>query len=727
MNLSRHGNTILKSMMIPLIIYLFFPNASALSRTVTVGIYENKPKIFTEETGQPAGIFIDILEAIAKDENWHLKYVPGSWEDCLNRLSKGEIDLMPDVAFTTDRDQVFTFNTEPVLSSWSQVYARKGSKIQSILDLEGKRIAVLKGSIQEISFTQLANGFGLTTIIIPASSYISTMKMVADNEADAAITNNFFGLMNASRFNLENTAVIFNPTALFFATPRNLQSDLLNIIDDHILKMKQDSNSIYYQSMKKWTSEKVHFQIPHWIVSLGLITGAFLLMSLIGSLIMKQQVDARTSELANRNEQMVIIDRTLRNTTSHLNLQFVLEKALNGALNLTDSEGGALFMKDPESGQFFEGASINISGTIIANSAMPAIQILDNAFDHSEPILLWDPMVPTDYITRETECAGGLRYYTAFRMQVRDEVIGILCIYSRIAMKPDETKLNLVRDICAPVALAMENARLYEQVKNHAKKLEQQVSERTKELAAAMIKAQDADRIKSAFLATMSHELRTPLNSIIGFTGIMLQGLAGPLNEEQQKQMSMVQSSSRHLLALINDVLDISKIEAGQLDLSISTFNLRDSIEKMVQLVAPGAEKKGIKLSFEILLENKFVSTDQRRMEQIILNLLNNAIKFTEKGHVNLSCLTENSHFLISISDTGIGIKSENLNNLFQPFHQIDTGLSRKHEGTGLGLSICKKLLELMGGSIRVDSIWGKGSTFTVQIPMETGDIDEKM
>jgi hypothetical protein len=220
----------------------------------------------------------------------------------------------------------------------------------------------------------------------------------------------------------------------------------------------------------------------------------------------------------------------------------------------------------------------------------------------------------------------------------------------------------------------------------------------------------------------MSHELRTPLNSIIGFTGIMLQGLAGPLNPEQHKQMTMVQNSSRHLLALINDVLDISKIEAGQLQLAVTSFDLRSSIEKMVKLVTPLADKKGLDLRVNISENTGAISSDQRRLEQVILNLITNAVKFTEKGHAAIACRNENDHYLLSVSDTGIGMKQEELPHIFQPFHQIDTGLARKIEGTGLGLSICKKILDMMGGTITVESQWQQGSTFTVRIPRQPGE-----
>jgi len=234
--------------------------------------------------------------------------------------------------------------------------------------------------------------------------------------------------------------------------------------------------------------------------------------------------------------------------------------------------------------------------------------------------------------------------------------------------------------------------------------------------------AQAADQLKSAFLATMSHELRTPLNSIIGFTGIMLQGLTGPLNDEQQKQMTMVQNSSRHLLSLINDVLDISKIEAGQLVLSCLPFDLAAAVDKMVKLVSPLAEKKGIELRLDLAHAPATITTDQRRLEQVILNLLNNSVKFTEEGYVAVACRRQNDLVVLSFSDTGIGMQQEELQHLFQPFRQIDTGLSRKREGTGLGLSICKKIVEMMGGSIEVQSSWGQGSTFRVLLPLQPGE-----
>ncbi len=258
-----------------------------------------------------------------------------------------------------------------------------------------------------------------------------------------------------------------------------------------------------------------------------------------------------------------------------------------------------------------------------------------------------------------------------------------------------------------------------DELRGHRDNLEELITERTTELIEAKEQAEAADRVKSVFLATMSHELRTPLNSIIGFTGILQQGLSGPLNEEQKKQLGMVRASGNHLLNLINDVLDISKIEAGQLQVSIEPFDLRAVIESVTQSAKPLAEKKCIGLEVAIAPDVGTIASDLRRVEQILLNLISNGIKFTEEGSVYVGCSLQNQEVLVRVIDTGIGIKSEDMELLFKPFQQVQTGSERHFEGTGLGLSICRKLLNLLGGKIEVQSEWGKGSTFSFTLPVE--------
>ncbi|MDA3814358.1 MAG: ATP-binding protein [Candidatus Cloacimonetes bacterium] len=282
---------------------------------------------------------------------------------------------------------------------------------------------------------------------------------------------------------------------------------------------------------------------------------------------------------------------------------------------------------------------------------------------------------------------------------------------------PEETEI--VIEVANQITIAIEKARMLKETKGYATELEQRVKARTAELELEKKRAESADRLKSAFLATMSHELRTPLNSIIGFSGILLRESPGPLNPEQKKQLSMVRKSSQHLLSLINDVLDLSKIEAEQLNLHIESFDLCDSLNNVIVASKPFADKKKIQLDVSISADINTISSDKRRVEQILLNLVNNAIKFTSQGSVKIECEHIEENIIVKIKDTGIGIEKEKLNQLFKPFSQIDTGLTRAYEGTGLGLSICNKLLDMLAGDISVESEIGKGSTFTVTLPVE--------
>lgn len=324
-------------------------------------------------------------------------------------------------------------------------------------------------------------------------------------------------------------------------------------------------------------------------------------------------------------------------------------------------------------------------------------------------------------------------FYSAIAVPliVDDETFGSLVIYAAELGAFDTTEAGLLEDLGENIAHGISALRAQKQraeamaeLERARNELEVRVAERTRDLQIAKEAAESADRIKSAFLATMSHELRTPLNSIIGFTGILLQDMAGPLNGEQKKQLGMVQNSAHHLLALINDVLDISKIEAGQLQMHFQPFDLRDSIERVRQAIEPLAERKNLRLNVLVEAGIKAVTGDRRRVEQVLMNLLSNAVKFTDQGTISICCGMSDEGIEISVTDTGIGIKVQDLPALFQPFRQVETGLSRRHEGTGLGLSICKRLLELMGGSIRVRSVPGSGSTFTFTLPAARG-LDE--
>ncbi len=251
---------------------------------------------------------------------------------------------------------------------------------------------------------------------------------------------------------------------------------------------------------------------------------------------------------------------------------------------------------------------------------------------------------------------------------------------------------------------------------DHRDHLESIVADRTRELSDANERLKELDRLKSMFIASMSHELRTPLNSIIGFTGIMVKGMTGPINPEQKKQLGMVQDSARHLLALINDVIDISKIEAGKIEADVSTFDLADVIRDIQNTFAPQAAEQGLALNIQIP-ESIAVTSDDRRIKQIIMNLVSNAIKFTDTGRAGLIVHRQGSMVTVSVSDTGIGINGEDLQKIFRPFERIAVP-GRLTEGTGLGLYLSQKLARFLGGDITAESEIHKGSVFTFSFPI---------
>lgn len=259
----------------------------------------------------------------------------------------------------------------------------------------------------------------------------------------------------------------------------------------------------------------------------------------------------------------------------------------------------------------------------------------------------------------------------------------------------------------------------------HAADLERRVEERTallretnEDLAQAVERAQAADRAKSAFLSAMSHELRTPLNSVIGFTGVLLGGMAGPLQPQQEEPLRIVQRNGRHLLDLINDVLDLSKIEASEMRLAASPFDLVQSLREAMESLAPAAAAKGLELVQSCAVETLPMTGDRRRVAQILLNLLSNAVKFTEKGSVTLALARGKDQVHLAVRDTGPGIPAKDLPRLFTEFEQLDEGLARRNEGTGLGLALSRRLARLMNGTIEVESQLGLGTTFTLTLPL---------
>ena len=323
---------------------------------------------------------------------------------------------------------------------------------------------------------------------------------------------------------------------------------------------------------------------------------------------------------------------------------------------------------------------------------------------------LWADSNDRERYVAAVKSEGRVREMEARFRTKSGKVLDGLVFGESIVLGEQLCMLTIIRDIT-------ERKKTEAELEKYRLHLEDLVNERTAELEAANEKLRELDQLKSLFIASMSHELRTPLNSIIGFTGILLQGLAGPLNDEQRKQLGMVKGSSHHLLDLITDIIDISKIEAGKISLSIGFFDLSSTAREVLESFQPAAGRKSLKLTIEAP-DQLQVRSDERRVRQVLVNLIGNAVKFTSAGEVSVAIKGENNIARIAVQDTGPGIRTEDMGRLFQFFSQITYNDMPKHEGTGLGLYLSKKLMNLLGGNIQAESEFGKGSVFTMRLPL---------
>ena len=268
-------------------------------------------------------------------------------------------------------------------------------------------------------------------------------------------------------------------------------------------------------------------------------------------------------------------------------------------------------------------------------------------------------------------------------------------------------------------ALAKEFNEMTAAVQEARMGLEQKIDERTKDLKVSNQRLAEVSAHKSQFLASMSHELRTPLNAIIGFSEVLLETMAGPLTEKQAEYLQDILSSGQHLLSLINDILDLSKVEAGRMDLELTTFDVSTSLESALNLIRERANRHAIQLKLEVDERVGLFTADERKFKQVVLNLLSNAVKFTrENGMVRVKAVLKDENLEVSVSDTGIGISKEDQKKIFTAFQQVGDDYTRKQEGTGLGLDLAKKFVELHGGQISVESELGRGSTFIFTLPV---------
>jgi len=421
-----------------------------------------------------------------------------------------------------------------------------------------------------------------------------------------------------------------------------------------------------------------------------------------------QELQERTHALARSVDELQALGEVGRAVSSSLDLETVLATIVSRANQLSGTDAGAIYEYDEEAEVFYLRATQNLDAEFVELLRATPIRKGEGATgrlaETREPTQIPDILQDSTYQfrLRDALVRGSYRALLAVPLLREDRIIGGLIVNRKTpgAFSPDV--IELLRTFATQSALAIQNARLFQEIEEKSRQLEV------------------ANRHKSEFLASMSHELRTPLNAVIGFSEVLLERMFGEINDKQDEYLQDILSSGRHLLSLINDILDLAKIEAGRMELEVIDFHLPQAIDNAITLVRERAARRAITLAIEIDPRLGEIKGDERKVKQVLLNLLSNAIKFTpEGGHVGVQAGLSDGFAEVAVTDTGVGIAPEDHEAVFEEFRQVGTDYAKKHEGTGLGLTLSRRFVELHGGKIWVKSQLGQGATFTFTLPVK--------
>jgi signal transduction histidine kinase len=419
-----------------------------------------------------------------------------------------------------------------------------------------------------------------------------------------------------------------------------------------------------------------------------------------------KELEARTAELTQSVEKLTALGEVSRAVSSTLDVETVLDTIVSRATQLAGADGCAISEYDDATAMFHVRATHGIDAALVGTlRAMPLRKgegVMGRAAETREPIQVADIAVPGAYQShlRDVIIGAGFRAVLSVPLLREDQIIGSLSLNRRSPGEFPPEVVEVLKTFATQSALAIQNARLFREIADKSAQLEV------------------ASRHKSEFLANMSHELRTPLNAIIGFSEVLTERMFGELNEKQEEYLKDIYASGQHLLSLINDILDLSKIEAGRMELEVADFDLPSAIDNALILVRERAGRRGITLGHSVDEGLGTIRGDERKVKQVLLNLLSNALKFTpEGGRIDVSARLQDGAAEIAVADTGVGIAPEDQEAVFEEFRQVGTA-DKKVEGTGLGLALSRKFIELHGGRIWVMSQVGVGSTFTFTLPV---------
>lgn len=695
---------------------------SRAEHAITFGLHMNKPLNFKDTDGQAKGLIIDVFSHIANQEGWKVTFAPCEWAECLSRLKSGEIDVLSAIGFTEKRAKIYDFTETPLITNWGLVVTQPNTPIQSVIDLEGTTIAVMKRAGHTTVLQALMKEFGINANYLEVDSFKSVLRAVDDKKANAGVVNRLFATQFINDYQVIKSSIIFNPVEIRYAFTKGKHGEILKVVDRYLLQMRKDKGSVYFQALDRWFGQDKGDLFPIWLKwltgSLTLIIG-FLFM---GTLALKNRVKKAAGEIVKRRViEIKLIEKT--------ELQQLLYKVTAIANETNDADAGmaaclkeicdyttwpvghiyavsrsdpdlliptnSWHLEDPEWFADFHG--LTMKTTFKKGVGMPGRVLASGA-----PEWIEDVTGNPEFIRAVQGVDIIVKAGFCFPIKVRNEVVAVMEFFSPFAQKADRALMQSIENIGTQIG------RLHERASAEM------------ELLKAKEAAEAANKAKSTFLSSMSHELRTPLNAIIGFSGMIKEETFGPINNDDYcGYVKDIHHSGQHLLELINDILDVSSIEANALELYEENISLTDIVETSIHLIQPLADERQVRINVHIDPKTPTVYADGRRVEQVLLNLLSNAVKFTpEKGEVTVSAqLNDNGSLSLIVSDTGVGMTEEETKTAISRFGQVENNLNRSHEGTGLGLPLTIGLMEKHDGTLEIKSKKDLGTTISATFP----------
>lgn len=657
-----------------LIALLNTPAFAVENRIIRVGLFQNKPAVFQDENGEVEGLYADLVNEIARLENWKIDYVLDTWEGCLKRLSSGDIDLMTSIAYSLDRDSFADYSREAVWSLWGMVFLPMKSPVQKVEDLAGKTVAIVESEITGINFLKLTKTFSVDCRILRLPSYDDVFKAVSEGRADAGVVNNIFGVRNSANYLLQSSPIMFSPISGFFAVSEGRNGEIITSIDRYMGQWKRDPNSVYYKSLKVWLGNQPEKTpvTPLWVPVGSVIFVAVVLCMFVWTYLLRRLVHLKTEELRKNEER----------------LRELFEQSPIGLMLCTLS--GSFVIANPKFAQIIG-------------------QDLDTVLDRG----YWD-VVPEHHLALEKQRWQDLDHFGH-------------CEPCDIELRHSNGELIPVHSHA--MIIERDGERFIWSSTEDISKLKRAEAER-EELSEQLQQKQKMEAI-GTLAGGIAHDFNNILSAIFGYTE---QAMQEPhCNESINDKLKSVLSAASRAKKLVQQILTYSrKGKDNRQPLELHGAVL-DSCNLLLKTFP-----SSVQFEFDIDDSTGVIMADANQIHQIVMNLCTNAYHALEnqKGmiHVSLNAvhidseqdakyseLASGDYASLRVNDTGVGISDEDAQKIFDPFFTTKT----QGKGTGLGLSVVHGIVQSHQGIIHSDSTPEDGTTFEILFPLiaEKGQI----